>query len=118
MTTLTSTQAPVFDWKRWPRTEQFVADLLRSALDESPFAAHIATRMRDETATRFEDWIDHLVIKHRAGLESELDELGYRLDSVRYELNSPVYTHDGGIFPRIAVSPALGTNGSHASTLR
>src|SRR5438270_568266 len=48
----------MFDWKRWPQTEAFVNGLVETALAGNGFAASLASRMRDETGTRFVDWLE------------------------------------------------------------
>src|ERR1700733_12352940 len=96
---LASPTAPVFEWQRWPETEAYLEGLISRALDANPFAARLAERMRDESSTRFKDWVDHLVISESPGLARRLDVLGYRRQSISYATNSPVFAHEGGMFP-------------------
>lgn len=103
--TLESPTPPAFDWRRWPETEAFVDGLIARALDANPFAAGLARRMESETSTRFKDWVDHLVVADRPGLSRTLSGLGYARQSVTYATNSPVFGHEGGMFPRLAVVP-------------
>jgi hypothetical protein len=106
---LASPTAPVFEWQRWPETEAFLEGLISRALDANPFAARLAERMKDESSTRFKDWVDHLVISESPGLARRLDVLGYRRQSISYATNSPVFAHEGGMFPSLAVIPGGGT---------
>ena len=97
-----------FDWKRWPETEAFLADRVRSALEHNPFAADLARRMAAETSTRITDWIDHLVLADRPGLVDELGRLGYARAADPYGVNEPSFRHPGGQFPALAVSQGRG----------
>ena len=64
-----SAPPPAFDWKRWPETEAFIDEILASALAGNAFLANLAERMRVETSTRLVDWVDHLLITDRDGLD-------------------------------------------------
>jgi len=104
----TAAPSPVFDWKRWPETEAVVDAFIASALEGNAFAANLSERMPVETSTRFKDWVDHLVVTDRPGLARELTGLGYERQATPYAVGVPVFTHSGGIFPRIAVAPGSG----------
>jgi hypothetical protein len=100
--------APVFDWQRFPATEAFLAEQVESFLTAHSFASQLARRMHAETSTRFVDWIDHLVLSQRPGLERELDELGYAPEAPQTALGPVVHAHRGGLFPRIRVRAGTG----------
>jgi hypothetical protein len=100
--------ARAFDWKLWPETEALVGRWVDEALDGNAFAAELARRMREETNTRFVDWIDHLVVSDRPGLASELLAQGYVRQPIAYAPGIPVHAHQGGMFPRVAVTPETG----------
>jgi hypothetical protein len=108
MSIATDERASVFDWKRWPETEQFVGRLIGSALAGNPFASELASRMRAETGTRFEDWVDHLVVTDQEGLRRRLRGLGYLARESPYAVGVPVFSHPGAVFPRIAVAGGPG----------
>ncbi len=101
--------ASPFDWKRWPETEAFVADRIVSALEGNSFAAGLAGRMARETSTRFSDWVDHLIIGEAPGLGKTLSGLGYTRQAIADPLGSPVFAHEGGMFPRIIVRRGAGS---------
>jgi hypothetical protein len=103
-TTLTQPASETFDWKRWPETEEFVNGKIASALAGNAFAAGLAGRMARETSTRFADWVDHLVIGEVPGLPRTLRTLGYVKQESTYGTGSPVFAHEGGMFPRLAVA--------------
>lgn len=105
MTLATAPPPPAaFDWKRFPDTEAFLAQQYQVALGGNTFAAKLADRMKRETSTRFDDWVDHLVLADRPGLPEELVRLGYeREPHLTYDVNVPVFAHMGALFPRIAL---------------
>ncbi|MDX2037369.1 MAG: hypothetical protein SFX72_12020 [Isosphaeraceae bacterium] len=105
---VTSRESKPFDWQRWPETEAFVEEHSNVALEANPFARNLADRMLVETSTRFNDWLDHLVLGDRPGLGSRLEELGYRRGMRTYGVNTPVYEHHGGLFPAIVVRSGAG----------
>ncbi len=110
MTTIDETSPrPEFDWQRQPAAEALVDRLVASALSGNAFAAELARRMEDETSTRFVDWVDHLVLTETDGLTAELEAVGYRREwQGNYAVNVPVFGHEGGLFPRLAVASGTG----------
>jgi hypothetical protein len=107
---MSDTTAPAFDWKRFPETEVFIAGCLESALAGNPFAAELARRMREETSTRFVDWVDHLVLADRPGRGAELSGLGYQREAPQAAAEPAVYGHRGGIFPRLRIAGGAGAD--------
>jgi hypothetical protein len=100
--------APAFNWKRWPETESMVEEWVASALEGNSFAANLAVRMRDETSTRFGDWVDSLIVADQPGLSRRLGTLGYATQAEPYAVGTPVHAHPGGIFPKIVVATGAG----------
>ena len=98
-----------FDWQLWPKTEARVDSWIASALAGNSFATKLAERMNTETNTRFVNWVDHIVVKERQGLDAELRTLGYARQSTPYAVGVPVYAHTGGMFPKVAVDPTTET---------
>jgi hypothetical protein len=97
-----------FDWKLWPETEALVDRWVAAGLEGNAFASALAERMRDETNTRFSDWLDHLVVSDRPGLQAQLLSLGFTRQPAPYAVGAPVFAHDGGMFPRLVVVPGGG----------
>src|SRR5947207_10770792 len=58
---------PSFDWKRWPDTEAFVAELIATAREGNAFARELAGRMPREAGTPLTVWVDHLVVSGGQG---------------------------------------------------
>jgi hypothetical protein len=109
MTTPTVAESPIsFDWKRHPEAQALVESLLAIALDGNPFIAALARRMRDETSTRFADWVDHLVVTDRPGLNVRVLDADFARVGERYGPGATVYEHEGGMFPRIVVVSGAG----------
>jgi hypothetical protein len=105
MPVIAEPSAPVaFDWKRWPETERFMGELRARALEGSAFAAELAERMRAETGTRFDDWVDHFVVRGDSSVAHRLESLGYQRQQIAYAVGVPVFAHPGAIFPRIALA--------------
>lgn len=98
-----TTNPTSFNWQRWPETEAFLTDLVARAVASHSFAAKLSERMAIETSTRFFDWVDHLVLSDRPGLQADLLKLGYSRQSEVYGVNAPAFHHLGGMFPRVAV---------------
>src|SRR4051794_26458530 len=98
-----------FDWQRHPEAEALVAGLLAVALDGNPFMAELAGRMKVETSTRFADWVDHLVVTDRPGLNVRVLDADFVRDKgTSYSIGATVYRHEGGMFPAIVVVSGSG----------
>src|SRR5690606_32500142 len=64
-------------------------------------AAKLADRMRQETATRFKDWIDHIVVPRSQDVIDRLTETGFQRTPTP---GAPdCYTHHGAMFPRVLI---------------
>ncbi len=104
MSTATVNRAPdTFDWPLWPETEALVERWVAETLRGNAFAATLAGRMRAETNTRFADWLDHLVVSDRPELMPSLTKLGYARQTSFPATGGAVYSHGGGMFPRVVV---------------
>lgn len=97
-----------FDWQRWPETEAEITALINHALAGNSFAKQLADRMYHETSTRFVDWVDHLILREQPGQIERLERLGYRREPELYAPGVPVFGHEGGLFPRLAIQPGRG----------
>jgi hypothetical protein len=111
MTSTAELQSPPrFEWKRWPETDLFLDEAIDAFLPGNAFAAELASRMPRETGTQFKVWIDHLVLTGDRALAGRILELGYERQPSTYAVGVPLFTHEGGIFPPIAL--AKGTPGA------
>ena len=101
MTTQAANSLAEFHWTPQPKAAKYVASLIESFLEQCPAAATLADRMRDETGTRFYDWVGHIALSRRDPRLGKLHEVGY---TVEQDLKSTtIFTHEGGIFPTIVV---------------
>ena len=51
-----------FDWRQFPDTQRWVAQWVKEIVDAVPFLATLQARMRIETGTQLQDWVDHLAL--------------------------------------------------------
>ena len=89
-----------FDWRQFPDTQLWVAQWLNQAVESIPFLAALQARMRTETGTQLQDWVDHLTLGDSRIADEELTSLGFTREPSEIE---SVWCHAGGIFPRIRV---------------
>ncbi|HYE19379.1 MAG TPA: hypothetical protein VEA69_13095 [Tepidisphaeraceae bacterium] len=99
---------PDVQWERQPAAEQLVRELVDDFLARCPEAATLARRMRDETGTRFVDWVDHICVPDSAGIQDRLPLVGYTRvaqppDAKERVFRDDEYVHAGGVFPPIKV---------------
>ena len=90
-----------FDWQCYPDAAGLVDRLMRSVVDSIPFAAQLASRMRDETGTRLVDWIDHFCLPASHGSVDSLADFGY---VATQSADQQIWKHTGGMFPPIRVA--------------
>ena len=100
---------PSFDWKRYPEAEALVAGWLAIARDGSPFLHDLARRMKSEVSTRLVDWVDHLVVTDRPGLNVRVLDADFAKSRHTHPTpGATVYEHDGGMFPAVVVASGAG----------
>ena len=104
MTTLTSNPLQEFAWQPQPEAEKLIREIVADFLARCPAAADLARRMKEQTGTRFYDWISFI------WLDAKTDRVK-RIESVGYEKSHDgagfaVYDHAGGMFPSILVGDA------------
>jgi hypothetical protein len=87
-----------FQWEPQPAAARLVAALVEDFLQQNEFAANLAIRMRDETGTRFVDWVDHISVGHSDTAAKSLAELGFEPG---YGGEPFFWRHPAGMFPRI-----------------
>ncbi len=102
---------PRFDWPLANEAETFLRRRVESFLAQNRFAQHLAKRLRDETATDFFEWIDHLVLTPDD--EPMLRETGFTVDgSMEASRGEVVYEHPRATLPRVLVGRAQKANPS------
>ena len=90
-----------FDWPVVPEAEAFLREQIDSFLEINSAARSLARRMRDETATDFFEWIDHLTVPPEC--ENDLRALGFVPDSVETPDEAVAWHHPRATFPRVLV---------------
>jgi hypothetical protein len=94
-----SPDASSFDWPLAFTAEQYLRDQIDRFLRRNQFARQLAARMRDETATDFFEWIDHLVLDARE--EEAVVRAGFTLASAETPRGEKVYEHARATLPRV-----------------
>lgn len=90
-----------FNWTPQPAAQKVLNNLIDGFLAQCPGAAHLAARMKHETATRFFDWIDSIHITKSPELVSKLKEVGF---TKKPQPGAPeCYVHEGAIFPAVVL---------------
>ncbi|HEY4330546.1 MAG TPA: hypothetical protein VGN88_12475 [Phycisphaerae bacterium] len=92
-----------FQWSRQPAAENLLRGIVQTFLNRTSTAAALAHRMRDDTGTRFFDWIDSLQLSH--SFERDLLASGYQFAHPVHD-DAKLLHHPEGIFPRILLSHA------------
>ena len=90
-------------WTPQPKAWEMVLELSNAFQRRCPAAAALATRMRDETATRFVDWLDTLVLPHDDAMPHRLQSVGYEPEPAIDASDLAIYRQPQGVFPRIAL---------------
>ncbi len=92
-----------YRWEPQPAADRFARQQVDEFLRRNPFAADLARRMRDETGTRFFDWVESVRVS--ASLRGDVLAAGF----VPTESDVPdVFTHPGGMFPTFLLLPDSG----------
>lgn len=91
-----------FAWQRHPEAEKIVERILKEYVEKNEFIAQLQKDLLDQTSTRLQDWVDHLVISYSNEIEQELEQSGYVSEKAtsRYR----VFHHPGAQLPRIIMS--------------
>ncbi|MCA9052406.1 MAG: hypothetical protein KDA75_01150 [Planctomycetaceae bacterium] len=87
-----------FAWSTQPDAAQLISELIGDIERELPAAQALRARMLSETGTRFDDWIDHLVLPHHELLGDRLHMAGFHPDQ---SVGEQVWRHTGGLFPAV-----------------
>ncbi len=64
-------------WEPQPAAQKLVDELLLEFSSRCPDAVRLAERMRNETGTRFKDWVGVILVPDAPGIRSRLEETGF-----------------------------------------
>lgn len=98
MTETAIAQLADFDWRPQPEAARFVGSLVDDFLERNAAAAELAARMRDETGTRFFDWIDHFAMPEHDDSLTKLASLGFE---PQREADATRWHDEQGLFPDV-----------------
>jgi hypothetical protein len=101
MSTAQANPLTEFQWSPQPQAQQFIREIVDDVLRRCPAAAELAQRMKDETGTRFIDWIGHITLSPEDPRATRAEEVGYVVDSTPEDLT--VYKHPAGMFPTVVI---------------
>ena len=96
-----------FHWEPQPRAQALVDDLVAEFMARSPEAEIFSTRLRQETGTRFGDWIDHIAVPYSEKLKARLLDVGFSHKPC--EGAPDCFIHEGAIFPQIVLVKQQGS---------
>jgi hypothetical protein len=92
-----------FYWNPQPAAAALVRELVDDVLRRCPEAESLEARMREQTGTRFIDWVDALVVPGSPQLGDRLRAAGFALRKRRG--GDTCFVHEGAIFPDIVMVP-------------
>ncbi|MBI3336380.1 hypothetical protein HYZ98_02320 [Candidatus Peregrinibacteria bacterium] len=95
-----------FEWPRCPEADIVLKNLTISILQNHQFAGRLAERMKNETSTRFFDWLDHVRLPPDHPVLAELQQHGF-IEEIggADEKDKTVLWHPHAEFPRILIDP-------------
>lgn len=96
----TASNPAQFQWKTEPEAQKLIDELAARFLQGCPPAAVLAGRMKNETATRFKDWIDHIAVPADAAMIRRLEAAGFTVDARR---KGRCYMHPGAQLPPVVI---------------
>jgi hypothetical protein len=105
MTMQTGNPFESFHWAPQPAAFNFILKLAGDFLGICPGAAAFADRMRDETGTRFIDWIDHIRLNHRDPRAAQIQAAGYHREGEN--ASGEVFINKSGVFPPVLLWDGL-----------
>lgn len=88
-----------FDWQCCPEVARLVAKRVDEAVSEVRFSSRLRQRMKDETGTRFIDWVDHICLPLNDPFADRVEALGYVCAEHGFE--HEVWRHPQAMVPAI-----------------
>src|SRR4051794_12804614 len=104
MSTLSAVDSlTAFHWEPQPAAQRLVNTIIDQFLARNGAAQELARRMKDETGTRFVDWVGHITIPPSHPAVAQLEKTGYELTSTDDGGELRVFRQPRGMFPAIVV---------------
>jgi hypothetical protein len=88
-----------FHWEPQPAAQRVVDWLVTEFLAHCSGAAEVARRMKEESGTRFKDWIDYILVPARSRIKAKIKEVGFDLTPLPGA--QECYVHHGAMFPPV-----------------
>lgn len=101
MSTVANNPLQSFQWSPQPKAEKLVRELVSDFLSQNSFAQHLAQRMKDDTGTRFYDWVEAIVLPASPATAQRIREVGYEIFHDRQ--GEQLWINPLGMFPRIGL---------------
>ena len=92
-----------FQWERQPEAEQLVRSLVADFLARNTFAAELSRRMKEQSGTRFYDWVEAIFLPASPAIEQKLHAVGYEEFRDHERTPDRVWSNPHGMFPRIVL---------------
>ena len=100
------TPAPLhYVWPQCPEADQFIQERIADFLKGHSFARRLTERMREETSTEFQAWVDHVVLSKKEFSEATLNKLGFVKDTAaKTPTGTVLFWHPFADLPRVLLS--------------
>ena len=90
-----------FHWEPQPAAQRVIDWLVTEFLAHCSGAAELSRRMKEESGTRFKDWIDYIQVPAKARIKAKIREVGFDLTPLP---GAPeCYIHHGAMFPPVVL---------------
>ena len=90
-----------FQWAPQPEAERLVRSLIDDFLGRNAFARELARRMKEESGTRFYDWVEAIILPETAEITQRMQAVGYEKLRDRGAVYKHLWTNPLGMFPLI-----------------
>jgi hypothetical protein len=86
-------------WYPQPAAQSLVSELIEDFLSRNSHARDLSRLLKEQTGTRFQDWIDYIQAPLGQGLRAQLGEVGFSHHPLP---GAPLhFSHDGAMFPAV-----------------
>lgn len=94
--------SPQFDWKRYHEAETFFLEKLDAFLKEHRVAERLEQNIKEQTSTKFLDWVDYIVLPDSSSTRTRLAEIGFTVELLgETPPGRTAFYHPGAVFPKI-----------------
>jgi hypothetical protein len=90
-----------FHFSPQPQAEKLVRELVDEFVSKNAFAADLSRRMKDESGTRFYDWVETIIMPDSQSLRQKVQSVGYQKFRDADGEYDRIYSNSHGMFARI-----------------